>query len=395
MPSKTSSFIVTGLSALSIVVALNFNAMQMGPAKPAIAAEVSAEMTTETQRLDLPQISVTSANIGAFQAEIVGFGEARAMQELTLTSEVTGKIIALASDFNVGEMIPRGTVIAQLDSTNYQQALASAQATLAQAQLDLLEEERQSTQALNEWNRSGIEGQPASPLVLRTPQLALAKAKVTSAQADVAKAQRDLDNTAIRAPFDALVVSRDIQPGSILQNGSQVATLFSTDKVEIRIPLNDAQWSNLPRPATLSYEHQDVTLMSTSGDMAWRGTVERVEQHLSSDTRQRALIVSVSNPFEYAQGLYPGTFVRAEIRGQARDNLWEVPASAISQQGEIWFVEGNGELHKTKAYRTFDVGEHSYVKPLDIEPDAIKQIVKRPLSHFQEGMVVTPRQETI
>jgi RND family efflux transporter MFP subunit len=395
MPFKTSSFIVTGLSALSILAALSFNATRMGPAKPAVAAEIAAEATSDSALSALPEISVTSANIGAYQAEIVGFGEARAMQELTLTSEVTGKITALASDFNAGQIIPRDTIIAQLDPTNYRQALASAQATLAQAQLNLLEEERQSTQALNEWNRSGIKGQPASPLVLRTPQLALAKANVTSAKADVAKAQRDLDNTSIRAPFDALVVSRDIQPGSVLQNGSQVATLFSVDEVEIRVPLNDAQWSNLPNPTTLSYQHHDVKLTSTSGEVTWHGTIARVEQHLSSDTRQRALIVSVTNPFDKTNGLYPGTFVKAEIRGQAKDNLWEVPASAISQQGEIWFVEGNGELHKTKAYRTFDIGEQSYVKPLDITPDAIRQIVKRPLSHFQEGMLVSPKQETI
>ncbi|VEL95358.1 RND family efflux transporter MFP subunit [Alteromonas sp. 76-1] len=335
-----------------------------------------------------PKVSVTEANLGEYRPVIVGYGEARSTHELLLTSEIVGRVNLLSEHFHTGKIVPEGTVLAQIESTNYEQALAGAKSTLAQAQLNLLEEERKSKQALNEWERSGLNGQPASELVLRSPQLALVKAKVESAKADVAKAKRDLKNTLIRAPFEALIVTRDVQPGSVLQIGTQIATIYSTEKVEIRVPLSDDQWADMPSQVDLAKDQQSVTIISASGIATWQADIERIERHISSDTRQRAVILSVLNPFKHGTGLYPGTFVRADIKGKLINNLWELPASAVSQEGNLWFVEGSGELRKIKAKRSFDIDENTYVSPLSSEATGIKHIVKRPLSHFKEGMLV-------
>ncbi|MBO1256677.1 efflux RND transporter periplasmic adaptor subunit [Alteromonas sp. 5E99-2] len=336
----------------------------------------------------LPKVSVTKANVGNFHPNIIGFGEAKAANELLFTSEINGRVISLSESFKTGKILPKGTVIAQLDDTNHKQLLAKARANLIQLELELLEEERRSKQALSEWKRSGVANKPASELVLRSPQLALAKANLASAKIDIVKAQRDLNNTVIRLPFDALIVTRDIQLGSVLQMGSQVATLYSTNKVEIRVPLSEAQWSNMPRQRNAFSNKHKVKLTNAAGDRSWEGTIERAEKHLSSETRQRAIIVSVSNPFHKNIGLYPGTFVKAKIEGKSIENLWEVPSSAISQNGDIWFVDSNKSLRKAKAKRRFDVNEKTYVLPITSDQSLTKYIVKRPLSHLEEGMLV-------
>jgi RND family efflux transporter MFP subunit len=338
------------------------------------------------------KVSVSPTRLGDYRPIITGFGEVKPVHEIGLTSEISGRVTQLSNAFRTGQIVLKGEVLAQIDPTNYEQALAQAQSSLEEAKLGLLEEERQSKQVLSEWKRSGVKGKPASELVLRKPQLAFAQAKLKSAEANVKKEKRDLDNTLIRAPFNSLIVTRDIQPGSVIQTGTKIATLYSTDKVEIRVPLSDTQWIQLMSGHN-DIKNQSVTIASSTGEGKWKGVIDRVEKHLSNDTRQRAVILSVSKPFEQEIGLFPGSFVQAHIEGAVVNNLWELPASSISQKGDIWFVGSNGQLNSAKVKRFFDIEDSTYVYPKDGQGFATNQIITRPLSHFRKGMLVRIKDE--
>jgi RND family efflux transporter MFP subunit len=338
------------------------------------------------------KVSVSPTRLGDYRPIITGFGEVKPVHEIGLTSEISGRVTQLSNAFRTGQIVLKGEVLAQIDPTNYEQALAQAQSSLEEAKLGLLEEERQSKQVLSEWKRSGVKGKPASELVLRKPQLAFAQAKLKSAEANVKKEKRDLDNTLIRAPFNSLIVTRDIQPGSVIQTGTKIATLYSTDKVEIRVPLSDTQWIQLMSGHN-DIKNQSVTIASSTGEGKWKGVIDRVEKHLSNDTRQRAVILSVSKPFEQEIGLFPGSFVQAHIEGAVVNNLWELPASSISQKGDIWFVGSNGQLNSAKVKRFFDIEDSTYVYPKDGQGFATKKIITRPLSHFRKGMLVRIKDE--
>jgi RND family efflux transporter MFP subunit len=338
------------------------------------------------------KVSVSPTRLGDYRPIITGFGEVKPVHEIGLTSEISGRVTQLSNAFRTGQIVFKGKVLAQIDPTNYEQALAQAQSSLEEAKLALLEEERQSKQVLSEWKRSGVKGKPASELVLRKPQLAFAQAKLKSAEANVKKEKRDLDNTLIRAPFNSLIVTRDIQPGSVIQTGTKIATLYSTDKVEIRVPLSDTQWIQLMSGHN-DIKNQSVTIASSTGEGKWKGVIDRVEKHLSNDTRQRAVILSVSKPFEQEIGLFPGSFVQAHIEGAVVNNLWELPASSISQKGDIWFVGSNGQLNSAKVKRFFDIEDSTYVYPKDGQGFATNKIITRPLSHFRKGMLVRIKDE--
>ncbi|MFA0410577.1 efflux RND transporter periplasmic adaptor subunit, partial [Vibrio splendidus] len=352
------------------------------------------------------QVSVVLATLGDYQAEVVGYGEAKSRYELMFSTEVSGRVEAISSQFETGQVIGQGEVIANIDSTNYQQAVTQAKANVAQAQLDLLEEQRQGEQAKSEWQRSGLSGEPDSPLVLREPQLAQVTAALENAKHELVKAEQDLEKTTLVAPFDSLVVSRDVQPGSYAQTGAQIATLYSVDEVEVSVPLSESQWLSLPNSDNSQLKEQPwpVTLSSSDGQYQWQGYVERVEQHLQQDTRQRSLIVKVDNPLDQEKDLYPGTFVQATISGKQLNQLWELPASALSQQGDLWFVDDNGLLSKSNANVEFEKGGLIYIDPTKLSNstelnsltesnrDSV-QVVKRPLSSFKSGMVVLAKAE--
>ncbi|MEZ9159684.1 efflux RND transporter periplasmic adaptor subunit [Vibrio lentus] len=409
MKLNTITIAITLVAGSSIFAALAYNGSQVAPA-PEKANELtvsepqakvvdtnSIETTTLPAALQQQQVSVVLATLGNYQAEVVGYGEAKSRYELMFSTEVGGRVETISSQFETGQVISQGEVIANIDSTSYQQAVTQAKANVAQAQLDLLEEQRQGEQAKSEWQRSGLSGEPDSPLVLREPQLAQVTAALENAKLELVKAQQDLEKTTLVAPFDSLVVSRDVQPGSYAQTGAQIATLYSIDEVEVYVPLSENQWLSLPNSDNTQLKEQPwpVTLSSSDGQYQWQGYVERVEQHLQQDTRQRSLIVKVDNPLEQEKDLYPGTFVQATISGKQLTQLWELPASALSQQGDLWFVDNNSQLSKSNADVEFEKGGLIYIDPtkLNVEIGDSVQVVKRPLSSFKAGMVVLAKAE--
>ncbi|WP_261886455.1 efflux RND transporter periplasmic adaptor subunit [Vibrio pomeroyi] len=413
MKLNTITIAITLVAGSSIFAALAYNGSQVAPA-PQKANELTVSepqaMSLDTKSIDTKsieattlaasqqqQVSVVLATLGDYQAEVVGYGEAKSRYELMFSTEVGGRVETISSQFETGQVIGQGEVIANIDSTSYQQAVTQAKANVAQAQLDLLEEQRQGEQAKSEWQRSGLSGEPDSPLVLREPQLAQVTAALENAKLELVKAEQDLEKTTLVAPFDSLVVSRDVQPGSYAQTGAQIATLYSIDEVEVSVPLSESQWLSLPSSDNSQLKEQPwpVTLSSSDGQFQWQGYVERVEQHLQQDTRQRSLIVKVDNPLEQEKDLYPGTFVQATISGKQLTQLWELPASALSQQGDLWFVDDNGQLSKSNANVEFEKGGLIYIDPtkLGVETDDSVQVVKRPLSSFKAGMVVLAKAE--
>ncbi|MFA0146670.1 efflux RND transporter periplasmic adaptor subunit [Vibrio lentus] len=409
MKLNTITIAITLVAGSSIFAALAYNGSQVAPA-PEKANELTVSepqaMSVDTKSIEattLPaasqqqQVSVVLATLGDYQAEVVGYGEAKSRYELMFSTEVGGRVETISSQFETGQVISQGEVIANIDSTSYQQAVTQAKANVAQAQLDLLEEQRQGEQAKSEWQRSGLSGEPDSPLVLREPQLAQVTAALENAKLELVKAEQDLEKTTLVAPFDSLVVSRDVQPGSYAQTGAQIATLYSIDEVEVSVPLSESQWLSLPSSDNSQLKQQPwpVTLSSSDGQFQWQGYVERVEQHLQQDTRQRSLIVKVDNPLEQDKDLYPGTFVQATISGKQLTQLWELPASALSQQGDLWFVDNNSQLSKSNAHVEFEKSGLIYIDPtkLNVEIGDSVQVVKRPLSSFKAGMVVLAKAE--
>lgn len=416
------TIVITLVSGVSIFGAIAYNGAQINQplaneSKPSASSPRASlqvgEMSSALLDLDtlsvnsLPLVSVIEPKAQTYQTEVVGYGEAKPRFELSFTGEVNGRIDTISSRFESGQVVKKGELLASVDPTQYQQAVTLAKANVAQAQLNYLEEQRQGEQAKSEWKRSGLSGEPDSPLVLREPQMAQVQAALDNAKLELLKAQKDLENTHIKAPFDALVVSRNLHPGSYLPTGGEIATLYSISEVEIEIPLSESQWNALPKMENkqLNQQHGDwlVTLTNSDGDETWQGYVGRIQQHLSQSTRQRSLVVIVDKPLEQTSDLYPGTFVKATISGKSIDSVWQLPASAVSQQGDLWLVSENGLLTKMPADKQFEKSGKVYINASNVkdaqlddtnlQSDYSFKVVTRPLNSYQVGMKVTAKVE--
>ena len=367
--------VVTLVAIVCIGLAISYNGQKMaqqanGP-KPEPAKSVA------------PNVSVINAVPSTYQAYVSGHGEAKAHWALSLKAQVKGEITNMSEQFATGNVVKKGQVLAQIDNTEYLQAVASAKATLADAKLALQEEQDLGNQAKREWQRSGVTQAPSSPLVFRTLQLEAAQATADNAQYALQTAQRDEKNTHISAPFDAVILSRDVDLGTYVNIGDTLATLNSTDKVEISVPLSLSQWQNLA-----SDKSGEVILSDVTTQNQWQGYIARFEQHLDDSSRQRSVVVALDKPFEQATPLLPGTFLAVQIAGKALNNVIKLPASAVSQEGLIWYVNEQNTLMSIQAQKLFERGDYVYISP--IEGHTNLRVVARPLVSYLNDMLVNP-----
>lgn len=367
--------VVTLVAIVCIGLAISYNGQKMaqqanGP-KPGPAKSVA------------PNVSVINAVPSTYQAYVSGHGEAKAHWALSLKAQVKGEITNMSEQFATGNVVKKGQVLAQIDNTEYLQAVASAKATLADAKLALQEEQDLGNQAKREWQRSGVTQAPSSSLVFRTLQLEAAQATADNAQYALQTAQRDEKNTHISAPFDAVILSRDVDLGTYVSIGDTLATLNSTDKVEISVPLSLSQWQNLA-----SDKSGEVILSDVTTQNQWQGYIARFEQHLDDSSRQRSVVVALDKPFEQATPLLPGTFLAVQIAGKALNNVIKLPASAVSQEGLIWYVNDQNTLMSIQAQKLFERGDYVYISP--IEGHTNLRVVARPLVSYLNDMLVSP-----
>ena len=354
------------------------------------AAQANRPIPTKKEQAPSPDVSVIKVVAGSYASEVKAYGAAKPHFDITLTAQVAGQIDSISDQFETGKRLKKNTIMARLENSEYQAAVESARQALSSAKVSLLEEERQGLQALSEWKSSGLEGEPDSDLVLRKPQLAAAKATVKQAEASLKAAEKDLSQSAIKAPFDALVINRAVSPGGYVQTGSEVATLYSTDRVEISVALSAQEWNNLPSLAILNSGKWPVEVESVEDHHIWQGRVLRAEQNLNVETRQRSLIIAVDEPLDLEPALFPGTFVSAHITGRNVAGVWKLPNSALSQRGEVWYVSADNTLQKFSASPLFSSSGYIYIQPPESLNNTPVMILVSPLNSYLEGMAVNP-----
>lgn len=342
----------------------------------------------DEQVVNIPKVSTVNVTSKQYSSNFELLGEVSAVDQIQLSSEVSGKVIWRNPRFAIGGRINAGEELIHIDPISYQVALANAKQALAQANLTLKQEKRQKAQALKDWKRSGLKAKPSS-LLLREPQLAVAYASYHSAKATLEQAKRDLAQTKIVAPFDAIVLERPVGLGSYLQQGSATATLRASSSAEISLPLQTAQWSQLPyNPVGLKVE---LTQDDQPG-VKWQGSVQRLSQNINSETRLRNLIVVVHNPLDQPSPLLFGSFVRAKVTGRPVNDLLAIPSTALTPQGYLWFVKDN-KLQRTKRQPLFNNGATVYIAAKELKNSV--QVVRKPLSSYLPGMQVIPSDNSI
>lgn len=311
---------------------------------------VLISLKSEPEREETPKQAflVEAHDIFAEDIEFLVYaqGSVQPKNKTMLSSQVSGTVVAISDKFIEGGFFNKGDVLVELESDDYKTGLLLAQADLARAEAALNEEIARGRVAEREW--SSVNSGTPPELGLRKPQLAREQANVKAAKASLARAERNLSRTKIRAPYTGLVKSRLINLGQFLGAGSQVGEVFSTDIAQVRLPLTDNDVSFI---GDITSNQPAVSLRAeVAGKMAfWQGTLVRDEAVLDEARRVTYGVVEVKDPYNlegnaHKSSLKFGRFVSAEISGIVARGLVKLPREVIRLDGTILTVNDDMQV---------------------------------------------------
>lgn len=342
----------------------------------------------------VPHVEILQSSTEDAVPAISTFGNVRAYQQSSVTGQVAGRIESIAPNFDPGRAVETGEELAKIEEADYQTALAERQSALTAAAQKLADEETRSRIAGEDWVASGRRLDSAPEFTLRKPQLAAARAALESARAAVAQAELNLRRTSIRAPFDAIVQTREASPGKVVAAGAPLGTLIARDKAEVRLPLTAEQAARLELPLAFvagATKTLPVILRDpTRPDLRWQASITRTEVAVDTKNRVLYVIAEIPAPFEKSASFLPvGTFVTAQLAGDSLKAVHRIPDSALIDDAYVWVADPDNLLRRQPVERLLADGGELLVriaKPIAPMP---LRIVIRPLASFHDGSHVS------
>ena len=348
------------------------------------------------QRSDLeapvPLVDVVTVNLNPQVATVIAQGTVQPSKKIDVISRVSGQILEVSPHFDTGGFFAADEMLIQIERSDYELALVRAQSRESEAKRAVAQERGQARQAQREWRDLGDED--ANALALRRPQLEAAEAALRAAQGEVRQAQLDLERTRIVAPFDSVIAEKMVEFGQFVSAGTRVAHIYSTQSVEVRVPLTDRQVRlvNLPIMGSRDTEIKVIVKGVYGGvQHSWEGTIRRIEASINVASQTVFAVVEVEDPYSMADSgstpLPVGLFVEAHIQGSVIEGAVSLPREALKPGNVVYVIRG-GKLEFLEAQLLQSTSEGALILADLVEGD---QVITSQMPYAVPGMDVAPR----
>lgn len=308
------------------------------------------------------------------------FGEVVAGRTVDLRALVAGEVVEVGEAMHEGGIVRKGELLAAVDEFDYRASLAERRAELAEARARLVE-----TRARAEMQKQAL-GQDREMVSLSERELARAeklaergtvsdkaldtarmeltrqrqstlvreneltaeqaridqqKAQLARAETAVKRAERDLRNTRLLAPFDGVLSEVQAELGQRLSLNDRVARLTDLGRLEVRVTLSEAQFGRLSgggdaivgRPVTVTWRHGDSL-------NRYQARVERTGARIDATSGGVDVYVRIADT-DLSSAIRPGAFVELELPDRTYSNVVRLPESVLYDDDTVYVVEGD------------------------------------------------------
>ncbi|MEM8836303.1 MAG: efflux RND transporter periplasmic adaptor subunit [Planctomycetota bacterium] len=305
-------------------------------------------------------VEVAPIEFGRIEDRRVFSGTLEAAARVTIAPKVGGRIVQMPLD--IADTVRRGDVIALLDSAEYEQDVAQAQADLDVAKAQLAQAEGAAAIAEREFERvrqlhkRGIASdsqldEAEVDRVGRRAAVDVAGAQVTRAEASLRSARVRLGYSSVRAEWesgegDRVVAERFAEEGDTVSANTALVSIVDLDPIEAVVFATERDYASI-------VSGQLVSLRTDAyPDRVWTGRVARVSPVFREGSRQARVEITVPNT---DGALKPGLFARIEAVLGVDESASIVPASALSKRGDetvVFLADTDSMTARAAAVRT-------------------------------------------
>jgi membrane fusion protein, multidrug efflux system len=323
-------------------------------------------------------VRVLTVTVGEVTDQRTFSGEVRARHESKLASRVGGKVLARHVD--VGDRVRRGTLLAEIDTVDFQHARASlaAQVVAARAERTFARDELQRYRELHA--RQFIS---QAELDRRDTAFQSAAERVRTLEAELATAANQVDYARLRSDQEGVVTAVAVEAGQVVSPGQTLFTVARLEEREVVISMPERDLAGLEKGQTAR-----VTL-SARPRQPLRGRVREISPAAEPGSRTYAVRLSLPEaPGWVALGMTADATFESRREVQAAVPLAALfePQASAGAGPRVWVLdEGTHTVRSTPVHvnRVLD-GERVQLEGLE----AGRQIVVAGAHRLREGQKV-------
>lgn len=276
-------------------------------------------------------VQVEKVTTGKDRVFRTGIGHAEAQRTMNVIAAVEGFIKEIA--FTEGSLVQQGDVLVRIDPIRYEAALKQAKAAVAQldAQVIYAENRYKRLAELAKTQATSLENVETA-----LAQLEGLKARRAGAQAEVVRAQKNLDDCTIRAEVTGRIGRLALCAGNYVTQGEQLATLTQLDPIYVRFPLSQHDVDAIFRGPEHIGEVADIRLITAAGlPYPAAGKVAIVDNKLTGNTDTYTLWASFPNKEHI---LTDKSIAAVRVSLNDTQNVCMVPLTAVHHDAQGAFV---------------------------------------------------------
>ena len=321
---------------------------------PCLGADSKPAPNTAASTAPKPALTVTTAQavVRSIPSVLSANGNVLAWQEASVGAEVGGmRVQELLA--NVGDVVQRGQVLANLVSEGVQADVAVARAQLAEAQANRLDAVANAERARSLQDTGALSAQQITQFLTLEQ---IAQARVASAAAALESQLLRLKHTQVVAPDSGTITQRNAALGSVVGAGSDMFRMIRQGRLEWHAELTSAELGRVPVGAA-------VVMTAPSGAQA-HGRVRMVAPTVDPQSRLGLVYVDLVGPVAPAkaplvQSFKPGMYVQG-IFVLGKSDAMTIPQQAVVVRdgfSTCFVVQPDGRVAQLKINTGRRVGE--------------------------------------
>lgn len=331
-------------------------------------------------------VDVVPARFANITPTLKLFGKTVSSRQVEMRALVSGKIISAGKALKEGALIKKGETLIKIDDFDYKGASREAQANLNEAKARLkemqssfkLEQEnlkyakQQLELAMTDFKRAEklagrgtvtkklvddrkvIVSQRRQAVSTATVNLDLQQARQAQQSAiierlewKISQAQRRLEETELKAPFDAYVNSVNAEIGRTMNVNDRVAILIDQNNIDVRFTLSDAQYGRLIADEK-SLTGRKVKVIWRVGEkpIEYTAKIVRTGAQITAEAGGVEIYAALDKPNQTV-AIRSGAFVEVLLKDRSYKQVLRLPQSALYDGDKIYAIK-DGRLKAIK-----------------------------------------------